>query len=108
MDLHCQQAIPDPADTIPDLPETLRHFILKCCAIDPAKRYASAGEALLAIEKLALKLQIQTGHEKRVLTSILMVYPEKDRQALRQLLENFAHEVEGLGIVLKINETMDI
>lgn len=108
MDLHCQQAIPDPADTIPDLPETLRHFILKCCAIDPAKRYASAGEALLAIEKLALKLQIQTGHEKRVLTSVLMVYPEKDRQALRQLLENFAHEAEGLGIVLKINETMDI
>lgn len=106
MDLHCRQAIPDPTDTIPELPEALRRFILTCCAIDPAKHYASAGEALLAIEKLTPKLQ--TENDKRMLTEVHMVYPEKDRQALRRLLEKFSNEAEGMGIVLKIGETLEI
>ncbi len=108
MDLHCKQAIPDPADTLPDLPESLRHFITTCCAIDPAQRYASAGEALAAIENLSRKLQIQAESEKRILTSVLMVYPEKNRQAIRRLLEKFSHEIENLGSILNISETRDI
>ena len=108
MDLHCNQAIPDPADSIHDLPEMLRSFITKCCAIDPAQRYVSAAEALAAIENLVPELQIKTESEKRILTSILMVYPEKNRQALRRLLEKFSHEVEGLGSILNISETKDI
>ncbi|MDJ0991402.1 MAG: protein kinase [Desulfobacterales bacterium] len=108
MDLHCKQAIPDPAEILPDLPETLHQFILKCCAIDPAQRYASAGEALEAIENLACKQQIQTGSDKRILTSVLMIYPEKNRQAIRRLLEKFSHEVEGLGSILNISESEDI
>ena len=108
MDLHCEQAIPDPADTIPDLPETLRHFITTSCAIDPAKRYASAGEALAAIENLTHKLQIQAESEKRILASVLMMYPEKNRQDVRRLLEKFSQEVEGFGSILNISETTDI
>ncbi len=108
MDLHCKQAVPDPADTLPDLPETLRHFITKCCAIDPAQRYESAAEALAAIENLTRKLQIKTESEKRILTSVLIVYPEKNRHALRRLLEKFSHDVEGLGSILNISETTDI
>ncbi len=108
MDLHCKQAIPDPADSIPDLPETLRHFITTCCAIDPAQRYASAEEALAAIENLTHKLLIQAASEKRILTTVLMAYPEKNRLALRRLLEKFSHEVEGLGSILNISETTDI
>ena len=50
MNLHCNQAIPDPAAATPDLPEVLRRFIIECCDIDPAQRFASAAEALAAIE----------------------------------------------------------
>ena len=108
MELHCEQAIPDPADTKPDLPETLRHFITKCCALDPAQRYLSAAEALTTIENLTRKLQIKTESETRILTSVLMVYPEKNRQALRRLLDKFSHELDGLGSILNISETRDI
>lgn len=108
MDLHCKQTIPDPSEKRPDLPETLRHFIFKCCAIDPDKRYVSAGEALSEMEALTRTLKIQTESERRMLTSILMIYPEKNRQALRRLLENFSQEAKDLGIVLKISETLEI
>ncbi len=108
MDLHCKQAIPDPADSITDLPEALRHFIIKCCAIDPARRYKSAEEAMAAIENLTREQHIQGEAEKRILTSVLMIYPEKNRQALRRLLEKFSHEAEGLGGILHISETTDI
>ncbi len=108
MELHCTQTIPDPAETIPDLPENLRQFILRCCAIDPAQRYASAGEALAVIEEMARQLRIQTEQEKRLLTSVVMIYPEKNRQALRRLLEKFSHEIEDLEIVMKISETTGI
>ena len=108
MGLHCTQAIPDPAEIIPDLPEALRSFILRSCSIDPARRYASAGEALAAIENLPHTVEFQTESGKRVLTSILLSCPEKNRQALRRVLEKFSQEVDGLGTILSINEATDI
>jgi serine/threonine protein kinase len=108
MDLHCQRPIPDPAEKISDLPEELRAFILKCCAIDPDQRYATAQEALMTIDNLARKLQIHTEFEKRMLTSVLVVYPEKHRQALTRLLEDFSRQLEPMGIVMKTSEAMDI
>lgn len=38
--------IPDPIQQIPDLPQGLRHFILKACRLDSAARYQDAGQAL--------------------------------------------------------------
>jgi serine/threonine protein kinase len=107
-DLHCRQEIPDPVRDMPDLPEELRRFILKCCRIDLAQRYAGADEALQALNSLARQLRIEEMGEKRMLTSVFMVYPEKHRQGLARLLEDFSREVERMGIVLKTSETMDI
>ncbi len=108
IELHCTQTIPDPAETVPDLPENMRQFILRCCARDPAQRYASAGEALAVIEAMACQLRIQAEQEKRLLTSVVMIYLGKNRQALRRLLEKFSSEIEGLEIVMKIGETTGI
>ena len=60
------------------------------------------------IEDMARQLRIQTEQEKRLLTSVVMIYPEKNRQALRQLLEKFSHEIKDLEIVMKISETTGI
>ncbi|MBL0712653.1 MAG: protein kinase [Desulfosarcina sp.] len=108
MDIHCKQEIPDPAKYVPDLPEELRRFIVKCCRIDPAQRYGSAREALEDLDQLARSLSIEELGEKRMLTSVFMIYPEKHRQGLARLLEDFSREVERLGIVMKTSETMDI
>ena len=107
MELHCTQAIPDPVDSRSDLPETLRAFIRKCCAIDPDQRYPSAGEARAAIEVLSPGPGPELESEKRMLTSVLIGYPEKNRQALRLVLEKLGQEVEDLGTILNISEIKD-
>ena len=43
-----------------------------------------------------------------MLTSVFMIYPEKRRQGLARLLEQFSREADRLGIIMKTNETMDI
>jgi serine/threonine protein kinase len=108
MDLHCQREIPDPAQYIPDISEELRQFIVRCCRRDPAQRYASAKNALADLDRLARNLSIEELGEKRMLTSVFMIYPEKRRQGLARLLEDFSRKAEGLGIVMKTSDTMDI
>ena len=108
MDLHCQQEIPDPAEITPDLPDELRQFIIKCCYIDPDRRYQTADEALAALQQLSEQLSIGQVKEKYLLTSVFMIYPEMNRQALTRLLEEFNSKAADIGITMKINETMDI
>lgn len=108
MDLHCQREIPDPSRYIPELSNDLCQFIVKCCRIDPAQRYASAREAMDDLDQLARHLRIEELGEKRMLTSVFMIYPEKRRQGLARLLEEFSREADRLGIIMKTNETMDI
>ncbi len=44
--MRCAVEIPDPAEFVPEIPRSLQQFILKACRIDPAKRYATLGEAI--------------------------------------------------------------
>jgi len=52
MDLHLNNDLPDPLPLAPGLPEELRRFILKSGRRAPQKRYASAREALEALQPL--------------------------------------------------------
>jgi serine/threonine protein kinase len=38
--------IPDPADAVPEIPPSLRRFILKSCRIDPMQRYTAMEDAI--------------------------------------------------------------
>lgn len=60
------------------------------------------------INCLTRHLRIEELGEKRMLTSVFMIYPEKRRQGLARLLEEFSREADRLGILMKTNETMDI
>jgi serine/threonine protein kinase len=108
MDLHCQEEIPDPAAHIPDLPPELRAFIQQCSRIEPAARFASARDAKRVLTQLAQRLSIADVREKRLLTSVYLVYPENQRQALTRLLEDFSQRAGEHGILMKTNEAMDI
>jgi hypothetical protein len=53
MILHLENDIPDPGAAMPDLPTPLRDFILNACRRDPSARYASAREALKALDAVS-------------------------------------------------------
>ncbi len=44
--MRCENEIPDPKDFVPDLPDSLRHFITKACRLNPEKRYANMKQAM--------------------------------------------------------------
>jgi serine/threonine-protein kinase len=58
MILHLENDIPDPATTMPDLPSPLRDFIVNACRRDSGERYASAHDALNALEGVLHHLDI--------------------------------------------------
>jgi serine/threonine protein kinase len=104
MKLHLNQDIPDPAERVPDLPETLRRFILKACRRDSAKRYQNASTALADLLPLGGKNRSrsqnpETAAPKRA--NVELSYDDKRKQAAQQLLEKFGKEAKELGIDLK-------
>ncbi len=46
MKLRCESEIPDPKDFEPDLPDSLRRFILKACRLNPEERYSDMKQAI--------------------------------------------------------------
>jgi serine/threonine protein kinase len=110
MKLHRNQDIPDPIKRVPDLPETLRRFIITACRRDPAKRYQNAGAALSDIlppgEKNRLRFQNpKTAALKKA--SVELSYDDRHQQAVAQLLKKFGKEARKLGIDLRTIDFAD-
>ena len=104
MKLHRDQDIPDPALSLPGLPEPLRRFISNACCRNPAKRYPDAGAAMAEL----LPLSEMTGSRPKnpektaaKTVSVELSYDDQRQQAAQQLLDKFSKEAEELGIDLK-------
>ncbi|SFI72100.1 protein kinase domain-containing protein [Thermoflavimicrobium dichotomicum] len=54
---HVNEPVPDPRQFQPDLPDVLCQVLFKALAKDPADRYRSADEMIVALEKVAAKLK---------------------------------------------------
>jgi serine/threonine protein kinase len=111
IDLHLNYGIPDPVDVVPDIPETLRQFIIKACRKDPAQRYQTAAQALDDLRPLADKLGIAVKRptdEKINMTSLFIVYNENKQAAVEQLMQNLRAQAEELGIDLKAADLSDL
>ena len=111
IDLHLNCGIPDPADVVANIPEALRQFILKACQRNPDRRYQTVTEALDDLQHLALELGItgkQPGEAKMNMTSLFMVYNEKQQPAVTQLMENLREQARELGIDLKSADLSDL
>jgi serine/threonine protein kinase len=104
MDLHLDCGIPDPADVMPHIPESMQKFILKACRQDPAQRYQTMSQALDDLNRLADELGIVSQHneDKKInMTSLFMVYKENQQPAVRQLMKSLRAQARELGIDLK-------
>lgn len=111
MQMHVEQDIPDPAETVPDLSEELRAFIITCCRRDPDERYRNIGQALQELRPLAKKFGLDhknVSPEKRKMTTLHLIYTNSEQVAMKQLMEEFSENVKKLGVTLKAAEFRDI
>jgi len=110
LDLHVEEDIPDPADFIDDLPDTLRNFILTACQRDPEKRYRTMDEALDVLQPLDNELAggMSISAAKKRMASMFIFYQDEQQGDLNRLMEEFSAKVRELGVVLKAADFKNI
>jgi eukaryotic-like serine/threonine-protein kinase len=103
---HCSEDIPDPAESLPALPEKLRDFIIKCCQRDPDRRYQNAQQAkedLLKLSGFLPELPVHI-HDPQAFTSLLISHPREQKSALKGLLDELCVKAAQLGINIQVDE----
>ena len=93
------------------MPPTLRDFILKACARNPAGRYQNVAEALEAAKRLIHESGDAGGEEvkaKRNVRMFYLVYDDEQKNGLSRAMEDFSQRVQSLGIELKTGETIEL
>ena len=101
-EMHLNEDVPDPALERPRLPEPIREFILRATARDVSKRYRNTEQALRDIGPLARSLGCYSDSSNvRMLTSLLMSYPEDRQMDVKRLLEKFCDELQVLGATVR-------
>lgn len=111
MDKHLTQDIPDPADTVPNLPKELRNFILKACRRDPMKRYQNINQAMLELLPLVDETrytQDKPSIDSQRMLNIFLNYQEEHQLALTRLIEDFTSKAKQLGVHLKVVDLRDL
>ena len=109
--MHVNQDIPDPAESVPELPDRLRRFILKACQRDPNERYQNVGEVLEDLQQLSRDLgqgDREIAPETRKMTSLNLIYSDEQEVAFNQLLEEFSTKAKNLGVDIKAAEFKNI
>ena len=111
MEMHCHQDIPDPAEHVPELPETLRRFIIKACQRDANQRYQNADQALQALLPMAQASDLmdkgQTVADKTRMHNILITYPSEQQLEMARLIEDFNMRAQRFGAELKVVDTQE-
>jgi len=106
MYMHCNEDVPDPAESLPDLPGKLREFILKCCQRDPARRYQNAQQAKNDLLKLSglVPEPVDDKETTQSFTSMLISHPAEQENILRDLLDELCLKAGRLGIKIHLSE----
>jgi eukaryotic-like serine/threonine-protein kinase len=107
LDLHVAQDIPDPAEFVPDLPEPLRRFIIKCCERNPDDRFQSAADGMEMLRPL-LNREVLKDRRQRKMASLFLFYENDQQLILNTLLEELTTKAKGYGIQLKSTDFFDI
>jgi len=111
MEMRANNEIPDPAAEIPDLPESLRDFILKACAHDTSARYQNMSEALDALAALSSDYGLTNGEAfktKRKVRTFYLVYSDDNTNGLKGAIDEFNMKMQSLGVELKAGESIDL
>jgi CRP-like cAMP-binding protein len=105
--MHLTLDIPDPGKKVPDLPQELREFVLKCGRCDRNRRYQDIAEAREDIRPLiheAFKDAKKKAAETRKEATIVMRFEDNRQLEFKQLLEEFSTRARELGGELKFTE----
>jgi serine/threonine protein kinase len=94
METHLNLDIPDPAEVVPDLPETLRRFIIKAGRREPAQRYGNMEEAMKDLLP-PLSEEFHLGGIYRPVLDPIQVLTN-EHALIRQFLDNLAIAVDKL------------
>jgi tRNA A-37 threonylcarbamoyl transferase component Bud32 len=108
--MHLEGNLPDPAELTPEIPESLRQFILKAAHRDPRQRYLSAGQAFEALRPLLKRYQgfyAEHVEEKRKMAGFYCIYSEDHELALTRLMDDFYARAEALGVEVRVAEFKD-
>ena len=111
MEMRANQEIPDPAVEIPDLPATLRDFILKACSRDPSARYQDITEAMESLKVLGSGYGLTNGEAvkaKRKVRMFYLIYGDEQQSGLRTAMDEFNAKVQQLGLELKAGPFIDL
>ena len=111
MELRTEQEIPDPAELTPDIPGSLRNFILKACAREPNKRYQSMSEALASMTSLSAQYGINNGgpyEPKRRIQMFYLFYMDEDTKQLKTAVDEFNVTMQRIGAELKAGDLIDL
>lgn len=103
--------IPDPKESIANIPDGLRNFIFKCCKRNPDERYQSVDDALNDLTPLIKhsisKLKERISRAQRKTTILFVRLNEDQQQEFAILLENFKKRLKEENIELKIAKLDD-
>jgi CRP-like cAMP-binding protein len=109
IEFHLQQDIPDPRESVPDLPDELRNVILRSTKKEPSKRYKRVQEIIDELKPLAEKLGIETHlREQRKMLSLFVFYQDEQQLVLNRLVEEFSNELKKIGVHLRAADFKDV
>lgn len=111
MEMRANEEIPDPAELMPNMPETLRDFIRKACARNPSERYQNIPEALETLKSLISDFGLTNGEAfktKRKVRMFYLVYGDEHNNGLKGALDEFNAKMQSLGIELKAGDFIDL
>jgi CRP-like cAMP-binding protein/tRNA A-37 threonylcarbamoyl transferase component Bud32 len=110
LDMHLTQDIMDPGHLVPDIPDELRKFILKAARCDPDRRYQDMGQAMAALRPLApgnrLPGDVLTFKNNKN-SAIFLTYTDKNKQALKRLVDEFKTNARELGVDVNMTDGQD-
>jgi eukaryotic-like serine/threonine-protein kinase len=111
LNLHLYEETPDPHTTVPDLPEELVTFLKRSTAKSSSQRYQSISEITNDLRPLATRLGLDDAAQTSPgfnMTSLFLFYRAEHEAMLKRLLDDFGHELNKLGAVLRSADFRDV
>ncbi len=111
MEMHVNQDIQDPASYEPNLPKTLRKFIVKACHRNPNQRFQTVEDALEVLGSQASDIRPDPRralNKEQIKTAFILSFKDGHQKELQRLVDEFNDKVKELGAVLKPSDFEDV
>jgi serine/threonine protein kinase len=111
MKMHLECDVPDPAESIPNMPAALRAFIQKACCRDPNGRYRNVSQAMNRLQVLGQEIGLKEytlPNEKINMASLVLAYKDEQAFEFKRLMDQIHSKARDVGIILKCAGFTDI